>query len=168
MDRYLNSTSAPSCGCTGLWFVMPPMCCKIFSLPHSRRAMAHRFMKFIVYVLCLKGLYGNTVDPQLSDPLLSKFSIIQPQTHSPNSIYACYFRHPIIRTNFNLPRGLDNRGFTVIERKVLGKTLGYMHTLKAISCKCRLGICFILTHISVYNLLHFVLTAVCMFSFGLL
>ena len=28
----------------------------------------------------------GTVEPLLSDPLLSEFSIIQPQTHSPNSI----------------------------------------------------------------------------------
>ena len=28
----------------------------------------------------------DTVEPLLSDPLLSEFSIIQPQTHSPNSI----------------------------------------------------------------------------------
>ena len=31
-------------------------------------------------------IYGNTVEPLLYDPLLSVFSIIQPQTHSPNSI----------------------------------------------------------------------------------
>ena len=31
-------------------------------------------------------LYIDTVEPLLSDPPLSKFSVIQPQTHSPNSI----------------------------------------------------------------------------------
>ena len=33
----------------------------------------------------------STVEPLLSYPLLSKFSIITPQTHSPNSIYTCCF-----------------------------------------------------------------------------
>ena len=38
-----------------------------------------------------------TVKALLSDPLLSKFSIIQAQTHSPNSIYAYYFSPFIIQ-----------------------------------------------------------------------
>ena len=36
------------------------------------------------------------VEPLLSDLLLSEFSVIQPQTHSPNSIEACYFSLPVI------------------------------------------------------------------------
>ena len=34
----------------------------------------------------VKRYKRDTVEPLLSDPLLSEFSIIRPQTHSPNSI----------------------------------------------------------------------------------
>ena len=51
------------------------------------------FLKIWFIYFTLESIYGciyqqnnNTVEPLLSDPLLTEFSIIQPQTHSPNSI----------------------------------------------------------------------------------
>ena len=38
----------------------------------------------------------DTVEPLLLEPLLSELSIIQPLTHSPNSILTCYFRLSIV------------------------------------------------------------------------
>ena len=57
--------------------------------------------------------YGCTVEPLLSNPLLSEFSIIRPQIHSPNSNKTYYFSVSIIQSNSDSPKGSDNTGFTV-------------------------------------------------------